>query len=338
MTDVPAETSHEIPKIKELRAALDEVVAYKSLLSPDWSHVRRRLEELYRSATFPSRLTPPFPELCAYRLAHIMMRDAREPNDFLRILELLDEPCGQPAFGARPHLLRVAALHRLRLIDPESVGAAEIKDSFDRALQLADRPQEAGEWADSQAVTQRVTANLIEQTGYLLDLPFAGKIDPDLIIGAAPPGDWAVLIRGLPMIWMTEQMARLFYEESVKRIQPAIRFEWPDYPDVTVLGTKLKGKDAILTATLCLAEHEDDALWHAMEVNRGSPIGEQLISKDYRLNKHLTTFRDKIGTLADGRLHGRKPIEGTLGAVNLRFAKTLDHVGLLTKSAVPKIW
>lgn len=338
MTDVPAKTGLETQKIAELRASLEEVVAYKSLLSPDWSHVRSRLEELHRSATYPSRLTSPWPELCAYRLAHIMMRDARERPDFLRILELLDEPCGQPAFGARPHLLRVAALHRLRLIDPESVESVEIKDSFDRALHLAARPQGSEELADGQAVTQRVTANLIEQTGYLLGLPFAGQIDPEIIVCAVPKGEWTVLIRGLPMIWMTEPMARLFYEESVKRIQPAIRFEWPDYPDVTVLGTKLRGMDAILTATLCLAEHEDDALWQAMAVKRGTSVGEQLISKDNRLNKHLTGFRDKIGTLAEGRLHGKKPIEGTLGAVNLRFAQTLDHVGLLTKSAAPKIW
>ena len=259
--------------VADLYAALTEVVAEKSFLASDWSYLRGRLEELYCFSIGPTRLTSPFPEVCAYRLAHVMMRDARDKADFIRILELLQEPCRLSAFGARPHLLRVAALHRLRLIDPETVTDTDIQQGFNNALELARRPLEE---TDIKAVTQRVTANLIEQTGYLLGLPFAGSIDPDFVSSAVPKGDWVVLVRGIPMIWMTEPLARIFYEESIKRLQPTIRFEWQSYPSVKFLGGNLTRKDAILAATLCLAEHDDDALWRAMDVKREESVGDQL--------------------------------------------------------------
>ncbi|AWB47586.1 hypothetical protein HYN69_02860 [Gemmobacter aquarius] len=338
MNDFVATDMVEPFSIDTLYKELEAVVAEKSLLSPDWSHVRKQLEELYRLATIPIRLTSPFPELCAYRLAHVMMRDARDSSDFARVLALLDEPCGQPAFGSRPHLLRVAALHRLRLLEPAAVSDADIKGSFEKALDLARRPEERGEEAGRRAVTQRVTANLIEQTGYLLGLPFAGRIDPDFVSEATPRGKWTVLIRGVPMIWMTEPLARLFYEESVKRIKPVIQFEWLVYPTVKFSGTNLKGMDATLAATLCLSEHDEDALRQAMSVERGHSVGTQLGSNENRLNKHLSGFRDKITALAAEQLEGANPVEGTIGAVNLRFATPLTHVGLLEKSAAPKAW
>lgn len=339
MPDSAAGNVKEAISIVDLVTALREVVAEKSLLSSDWSHVKRRLGDLYGLATSPIRLTSPFPELCAYRLAHVMMRDAREQADFLHILELLQEPCGQPAFGSRPHLLRVAALHRLHLLDPNSVTEADIQKCFDTALDLACRPEERGIEIDAQAVTQHVTANLIEQTGYLLGLPFVGRIDPDFISSAVPEGKWTVLIRGLPMIWMTEPLARLFFEETLKRIRPAIEFEWSGYDPVLRLArTRLTGKNALISATLCLAEHDEDALGKAMGVEGVNSVASQLGGNEGRLNKHLSALRKKIAPLLEQRLTGADAIEGTLGAVNLRFNRELDCVGLFKKGAGPKTW
>lgn len=339
VTDQAYPDLSEAARLRELMQSLPEVVAEKSLLSSDWSYVRTALEGLYLMATVPTRLVSPWPELCAYRLAHILMRDARDEDHFRQIVTLLDEPCGQAAFGARPHLLRVAALYRLQRLSPLSVSQADIKLCFDKALEVASRRQDAGEPKDSFGVTQRVTANLIEQTAYLLDLPFIGKADPDIASYGMPSDNWTVLIRGLPAIWMTEPLARLFYQGCVERMKPAIEFECVSHPPrFKIFGESLKGLDAICGTTLCVAEHEDHVLWSVLKVQPGRPIGAQLGDRSDRLNKHLSLFKAKLSVLSAGRLEGAGPIEGTLGGVNLRFADTLDHVGLYLKGAEPKSW
>ena len=69
------------------------------------------IQDAYTQATTPTPLESPWPEICAYRLAHLLLRE--EKVDRERVQQLFGEAARLEALGPWPALYRMALLHSL---------------------------------------------------------------------------------------------------------------------------------------------------------------------------------------------------------------------------------
>ncbi|MFN8607521.1 MAG: hypothetical protein U0931_08315 [Vulcanimicrobiota bacterium] len=83
----------------------------RKLMRGDTRRAFEPIQQAYTLATTPPRLESPWPEVCAYRLAHILLRDKN--IDCERIQKLFEEACQLEALGPWPALYRMALLQFL---------------------------------------------------------------------------------------------------------------------------------------------------------------------------------------------------------------------------------
>lgn len=104
-----------------LHIALDEKCRMAGSQAAE--HFLRRAEEL---AGGEAEISGPLPKVVAYRLAHVLMREASTLDEFFEVDELLSSAARLPApLNAIPRIVRLAVLERMRRHetqrDPETI-------------------------------------------------------------------------------------------------------------------------------------------------------------------------------------------------------------------------
>lgn len=328
MTGTLAEESHRLARCIE---ALQDAVSEKSLYHEDWGRVAERIDGLRHLAQHPTRLPSPWPELCTYRLAHILMRNASSEGQLRRIINLLDEVGDLPGLGARPLLLRVAALHRLLALRSSPADRLDLEQSFQRAAQV---------WNDTYArdddqatsVSQGVAQNLIEQTAYLTGLPFPPNMLPDPNAHFFHGGGWLVVMKGLPVAELPKGLAQTFFNNLVQDHEPQIRFTLDWRADVTAGGKTFTETTGRFLAMICIDAVCRGTLGTFFDGKQEQ--ADQRGTIDVYLNR---TRRALASSLKGLNAEPGTVITGSVAEATLSLAENLRFVGLVEKSRLPRI-
>lgn len=154
-------------------------------------------EEAYALAKKSPQVHSPWPQIAAYRLAHLLLRSPKRLQLLDRIDELLHEACDESSFARRqgfsplPYIYRLAVLH-LRLLragsdrQKEAI-AKEIKSALAVATNVVRASLRLKSAHDENALErhqlQTGAFNLLELATYFLDEPYdvveATGSDPD---------------------------------------------------------------------------------------------------------------------------------------------------------------
>ncbi|GEM_PF-4879652 len=203
---------------KKLKSALDE-----KMQSCNQRHTIQLLEDACKLAHFPSQLPPPWPQITAYRLAHLLMRSG-EKTDWKRVDSLLEEASGGDAIlGAMPLIYRLVSLQKCgapseQLQDVYQAAVAQLKQQSP----VLDKPQR-----DEGHLIQSNAVNLLEMAAYFTGLdykPLKGRIElendffADLGVGQSA---WYVLDS-------QQEGSAIAYPESIARQMFAQRREIGD--------------------------------------------------------------------------------------------------------------
>ncbi|MBK1694820.1 hypothetical protein CKO09_08720 [Chromatium weissei] len=199
---------------KKLKNALD-----KKMQSGNSQDVARLLKEAYQIANNPIKLSPPWPQITAYRLAHVLMRfgDKIEWTEVDRLLE--EASAGDGILGAMPWIYRLVSLQkcnapRERL---QHIYQTAVSKLNSQTFILNKPPLDKGHLVQSNAV------NLLEMATYFTGLdyePLEGRIDlendffADLGVGQSA---WFVLdSRDAESIAYPESIARQIFTQRRK--------------------------------------------------------------------------------------------------------------------------
>lgn len=229
-----------------------------------------RLQEAHSLATKPTRLPGLMPAIIAYRLAHLMLRSARSPEDLRRVEALLGEAIACDCWlGPLPGCVHLAVLHRLKATGKTDSIEARISEAFDRLrTQVAFHGQE--EAAVKAAKTRQSHAlNLLELTTYFLGHDYSSLEGigvqgyPDPFVGLRDGEPWLLISThgfGTPA-----QMPHPFAEHELRGLVEA------DLVDVGILfdgGTgqaivrgcdkKLPSHAGLLLAASCTPRTKED--------------------------------------------------------------------------------
>lgn len=139
---------------------------------------RSALEEAYRNAREPEALEAPWPQITAYRLAHMLMRDGIA-TDWHRVEELLTEAAQGGFLGPIPSIYRLIALSKISGLNQPTEQMkslyGEIQDSLGK---LANNGGLLRQYQGDQRPMQSEWINLLELVVYATGLdyePLAGR-------------------------------------------------------------------------------------------------------------------------------------------------------------------
>ena len=203
---------------KKLKDAFD-----KKMLSGGTAAAVRLLQEAYDLARQPSPLASPWPQITAYRLAHLRLRQGKETNwhDVDRLLA--EANCGD-VLGSAPLIYRLLSLAKLQQFDKLQVVYQEARTKL---KPQAWSPRDVGQAIQSSAV------NLIELAVYFTGLdykPLEGLIDlshdvfADLGVGRSA---WYVLDgQEDGKIAYPESIARVIFEQRRKYLGNCLAIEF----------------------------------------------------------------------------------------------------------------
>ena len=165
------ETMATPPRHERIRIAVVRASDAKRLRGGQGA--REELEQALRLAANTN--AAPWDAIAAYRLAHLIMRDARTENDLQNAEALFLDASKQAALGPWPAVYHVAVLHRLGK-------KARARQAFDKARTLigealgrdpSDPPdREAAD--DADPTLQHALVNVLELCSYMIDAPHDG--------------------------------------------------------------------------------------------------------------------------------------------------------------------
>lgn len=181
-----------IEMLTELRRGLD--IKLQKPLRPD---ARKHLQKAYALATEPGLLDAPWPQIAAYRLAHVLMREGLE-TDWDRVDDLLCEAAQDDVLGPVPLIYRLIALSKR---NPVGEPTEEMFRVYRRALATlatVDRPAAlARQYVGDQRPLQSQWLNLLEAVVYMTGLdydPIAGRVGTDPFAGLGfESSSWRVI-------------------------------------------------------------------------------------------------------------------------------------------------
>jgi len=185
----------------------------KKLVRGDGAEALKKAQEAYRLANESPKLPAPWPQLAAYRLAHLRMRDQSLALQALKEIDgLFKEAAEQSSLEVAPLVYRLAVLSRMRQLEKDRQRSTLTK-TIDEVLQQARNVVHGISYRElpqnSRLVLQSSAFNLVELATFFLDGPYAeleglGCHDP-LVTGGAK--SWFVWSRGSEIIHMTKGMA-----------------------------------------------------------------------------------------------------------------------------------
>jgi hypothetical protein len=201
MTDTQSQNSVS----QKLKQALD-----KKLLSGGTLYAIDLLKEAHQEA---QGLTAPWPQITAYRLAHLYMRLGRKTN-WKEVDQLLDEASGDNnILGAMPLIYRLVSLQKLQHREPNL--RDELQRVYKEAVARKKDHLPLPATRDQGYLVQPCVVNLLELAAYFIGLeyqPLEGQIDlsndlfADLGVGRSA---WYVLD--------SENSEEIAYPESIAR-------------------------------------------------------------------------------------------------------------------------
>lgn len=176
-------------------------------------------EEAHHLANMPPRLPAPWPQLTAYRLAHLRCRAGQlSVADLQRIDALFVEASTTPELRSLACAYRIAILTRLECTDSRSSRSQwQQKRSvcFEEAVQAIRHVQINPRTTSRESMVLQASAfNLLEFSSYLLGLPYdslEGLAIQD-VVEQCYSGGWFITGRGIERIRMTEEFARREFE------------------------------------------------------------------------------------------------------------------------------
>ncbi|MDZ7697718.1 MAG: hypothetical protein U5R49_12625 [Deltaproteobacteria bacterium] len=126
---------------------------------------RRKIEKAYKLSK-DNELDEPWPSLCAYRLAHLIMRTASDTESLLDAEQYFMEAARATSLGPLPALYRLAALHRLRKLSAD-VDKAHIRNAISKAEEAIRESS-----VDKRTQIQDHLFNLLELTSYFSGIDY----------------------------------------------------------------------------------------------------------------------------------------------------------------------
>jgi hypothetical protein len=135
----------------------------------------RKAYDLTRSS---SPVVTPWPQVAAYRLAHLTLRSADNDANMLQAADrLFAEAATANVLGATPYIYRLATLSRRRSLLPEGHERSGVQQAMDEVFQKAvQQLRIAGhEAAKPEGVRRELNTsafNLLELSCYMLGLPY----------------------------------------------------------------------------------------------------------------------------------------------------------------------
>jgi hypothetical protein len=182
-------------------------------------------EEAHHLANMPPRLPAPWPQLTAYRLAHLRCRAGQlSVADLQEIDALFVEASTIPELRSLACAYRIAILTRLECTDSRSSRSQwQQKRSvcFEEAVQAIRHVQINPRTTSRESMVLQASAfNLLEFSSYLLGLPYdslEGLAIQD-VVEQCYSGGWFIAGRGIERIRMTEEFARCeFYARTTAK-------------------------------------------------------------------------------------------------------------------------
>lgn len=160
-----------------IHACTDE----KRLMTLDTSAIDLA-RQAYALATEPSELPAPWPEIGAYRLAHLLMRSAKSPAElqevdrlFARAAGIADRP-GPRFLGPLPALYRLAVLHRLAKGRDSGILHQAMEEAREAVRQSGEHHREAVVLDDMPVRIQDGHFNMLELACYFLGGDYQGLL------------------------------------------------------------------------------------------------------------------------------------------------------------------
>ncbi len=225
---------------RAVERALGRATDYK-LLSGGTHPARAELEDAWELALQSPRLPPPWPQLVAYRLAHVLMR-ANDDRQLERARALFEEAARDGILGPMPHVYLLATLSRLRSEQPDDARRAELDARlavvFKKAIELTKNlpyiRSRSSEGSYEDASIQHGIVNLLELSAYYLQQPYVplegvGGAYRDLGLGE----DWFLVgpDPAIAAIRYPESLAMAELEARGEANPGAVLFCWPMYPE-----------------------------------------------------------------------------------------------------------
>ena len=157
-----------------------------------------KIKEAYRLAIATPTLPPPWPQLAAYRLAHLLLR-SNANSELQRVNELFQEATSDNCLGPVPQIYYLAALQRIKIASDNQEECRKIDGQIQEVFQKAyrgvrqllanqRRDEEGTEEPPERSLLQEGRLNLLELATYFLGLtyePLEGVGGPygDLLLG-----------------------------------------------------------------------------------------------------------------------------------------------------------
>jgi hypothetical protein len=246
-----------IEVVKWLKSGLD-----RKLQSGVQPRALEYLEKAYALARDPPRLEAPWPQITAYRLAHLKMREGTRTK-WDEVDKLLQEATEEDILGPAPLVYRLIALWKRR---PESASNRELEELYAKTQRLISQTRPGDKSSipypgDSRRTLQPDWLNLLEIAVYATELryePITGwvNVDKDPFAGLGfESSAWIVLEDGVhTTIQYPEAIARQRFEQRCQQLGDCIAVEFTGPRSVAVrkhqAGKLLSGT---LTERLCLS-------------------------------------------------------------------------------------
>ncbi len=131
------------------------------------------LTRAYELANQEPRLPKPWPQLAAYRYAHLLLRSNPETaNDLYEIDQLFAKAAQAKSLTVFPSLYRLAVLDKFRRLSPPVVDQEMILKRFRACRESVAEYLSHGRTADDPFPIQHGVANMLELAAYFLNVPF----------------------------------------------------------------------------------------------------------------------------------------------------------------------
>ncbi|MBX3327205.1 MAG: hypothetical protein U0223_18745 [Nitrospira sp.] len=207
-----------------------------------------KIKEAYRLAIATPTLPPPWPQLAAYRLAHLLLR-SNANSELQRVNELFQEATSDNCLGPVPQIYYLAALQRIKIASDNQEECRKIDGQIQEVFQKAyrgvrqllanqRRDEEGTEEPPERSLLQEGRLNLLELATYFLGLtyePLEGVGGPygDLLLGDQQDDGW-FLVGPDPTIATVRYPRQLAFIELEARSQAspdAVLFRLPEDPE-----------------------------------------------------------------------------------------------------------
>lgn len=223
-------------RIASCEAALGEGAKFKVQFGGT-SPVVDPLQEAYDIATVDPPLPPPWPQVAAYRLGHIKMRDARSFDELSAVDELFQKATlrDESVLGPMPSIYRMAVLLRMAHAAPSESLASGCKALLSTIFKRLSASFEDRRWefngTSRKSAIQGQLHNYLELVSYFTGEPYGklqGMSSPfgDMML----PDEWRIVSSG--GTWMSRyarlswQFARTELEARSSVDSPVLLFEF----------------------------------------------------------------------------------------------------------------